>query len=60
MKKDPVERTMETVKISLLLQREDYELVRRISTKLGMDTSSWINLTIATKLKEMGPKEVNK
>lgn len=50
----------ETIEVSLVLQKEVYELIKRISNKLGMESSSWINLVLSSKLKDMGPEVKDK
>ena len=50
----------ETIEVSLVLQKEVYELIKRISNKLGMEPSSWINLVLSSKLKDMGPEVKDK
>ncbi|MEE8359184.1 MAG: hypothetical protein V3R82_07220 [Candidatus Hydrothermarchaeales archaeon] len=43
----------ETVGVPVVLKKEDYELIERISIKLGIDPSTWINLARSSKLKGM-------
>jgi hypothetical protein len=45
----------ETVKIVIVLKKGVYELVAGISTKLGMDPSSWIGNVVESKLKREVP-----
>ncbi len=44
---------VEKVPIKLLLSKEDFELVERISGKLGLDPASWINIVVSSKLRDM-------
>jgi hypothetical protein len=41
------------VRVVLPIKRESYRLVEKISKKLGMEPSAWINLVVTNKLKAM-------
>ncbi len=41
------------VKISVSLDRDVYEQIERISTKLGIEPSTWINIIATSKLEDM-------
>jgi hypothetical protein len=49
----------ESVMVTLAIKKETYELIDRISNKLGLDPALWINFLISSKLKGMEHFESN-
>ncbi len=42
------------IECNLVIQKDLYDTVERVSRKLGMEPDAWINLVVSTKIRDMG------
>lgn len=42
------------IECNLVIQKDVYDTVERVSRKLGMEPTAWMSLVVSTKLKDMG------
>jgi hypothetical protein len=47
----------EHVEVTLLLKKDDFQRVERISRRLGIEPSFWMSFALSNKLKEMAGEE---
>lgn len=45
----------ESVTIIVTLEKEEYKLLEKISAKLGMDMSPWVEFVLSSKIRGGGP-----